>query len=93
MFTKLQELRGKLRCKLGRHDFKEVPFEWRDEGPPEAPSAIRGGTNAECRRCGVRYDINWPRDPEEIAQTLLEAELWDSYRTWRKYHPEKPRGA
>lgn len=89
----MKEIFEKLLCKLGRHNWEEVPFEWRDEGPSWAPSAVKGGTNAECRRCRVRWYITWPKDPEEVARELLEAGLWDSYRIWRKYHPERAREA
>ena len=71
MFKKLW---GKLRCKLDWHDPEEVPFEWRDDGPP----GCKTGTNAQCRRCGVRQYLNWMTEVETKA--ILREQFPELYR-------------
>lgn len=68
MLIKFKKFWGHFRCKLGRHDWEEVPFEWKEEGPPGCST----GTNAQCARCPERTYLSWmtPEEAREIYREL-----------------------
>ena len=58
----MKGLLGKLLCKLGWHDWEEVPGEWQEDFP-----GCKSFTNAQCARCQATGWLSWMTAEEARA--------------------------